>query len=167
MRAAALILPLALLPACGPTYSLPREAPRSIVEAYAFMAPASVRIHPLTRLETDDQGRWRLACHLELLDRADHGIKWLGSVRIELLRPESASSATRELIYDHDLSSPEANARAYDWITRTYVILLAEPPQWALDADRGDAALSLRVIFSFLAPDGSTTSLESTFTLRR
>lgn len=157
----------ALLTACaGPGGGAGETPVRSVAEAYGAMMPATLRIHPLSRLEQDSSGAWRIACHLELLDAAGHGVKWLGSVRVELLRP-NGETGTRQAVYEQDLSAPAANARAFDWVTRTYVVLLADLPAWSTDTAPGDTAAALRAEFSFPGPDGAPVTIQDTHVIRR
>lgn len=168
-------LACAALPACGPLPwsgggRIPDRTPESVAERYDAMCPVALRVHPLTRLELPDDGPVRLALHVELLDRYDEGVRWLGDLHVELLRAGSEgggggeTAGVRELVYDKPLTNPGENNQAWDRVTRTYTIFLADLPEWARSPE---ARVPIRVVFTFIAADGTPRSLEAGGTARR
>lgn len=154
---------------CGRALVYPLDTPTNVAGVYAALAPTGLAIHPLTRIEMDEKGQPRLACHLELTDRSGQGVRWLGRFHVEVLRATglAPTQGTRELVYDMDLTSPDENAKGWDQITRTYVVLLGRLPDWAAQSETGEGKVGLRATFTFLGADGSDAVLETTFTLRR
>lgn len=94
-------------------------------EAWAF-APVRMRLHPLSRIARGQRANDRtVEAHVELLDRWGHGTRGLGTFVFELYRDTlSGDSANRgqEQInrWNLNLTDPDANARAFDRVTRTY-----------------------------------------------
>lgn len=120
-----------LLPGRGTRYPLPSTAP-------AF-APATIRVHPLTHLEPASGDVPRDKClvilHVEFRDEAGDPIKALGSLLVELYRPEGGASPgleTRSISWDLSaLSDVAVNASRFDPATQTYRLpLIAD--RWVL-----------------------------------
>jgi hypothetical protein len=133
---------LASLAACG-LGAKPSAAARSVgsgTHAAAF-EPIELRIHPLTRLRNTDSGR-SVDLYFELLDRFGHGVKSLGTLTVELRatgvggqrEPFQVRTWTVEMV------DPAASSAAFDRVTRTYHVTLADVPT-------GDAGSSVRVRF--------------------
>lgn len=191
-RRGASALVLALAPAlslagCQTRPSIPADAgdvplaPETALAALQAIQPATLRIHPLSRLErgpdpaapasaADDSNpppgaALRIAVHLELLDRFEQGVKGLGRATIILRDARDAGSPAHEpLTYVRDLSDPQANADAFDWVTRCYVIACGGLPEWAVDAAR-KGRLRIDAAFSAVRPSGARDRLEATLTL--
>lgn len=130
------------------------------------MEPTEARVHPLTRLEPGPgAGGERLSVHFELLDQFGQGTKWLGRVEIVLSPRRSGLAAIvggGEQRYVRDLTQPRANADAFDWVTRCYVVPCGDLSDELLAAARrGD--LRIDVTFSALLLDGSRRRLGTTF----
>jgi len=144
---------LAALPGCHSGSDVTREIEGSPgLAAIADLAPQSLRVHPLTRVEGGPDGRPRLACHIELADRFGHSGKWPLELIIEL---EGSGEGSRDSAgfkrFSKDLISADDNAASYDWVTRTYVVLLDELPK--------GAKLSVRASARVPWPDGSVRVL--------
>lgn len=98
--------------------------------------PASMIIHPLTRLDVDASGRLWLYCHVEFKDSWGDNVKSTGALAIELYRatgPRASGLGKQELVWNVDLSDLERNASLYDAATRTYRLPLENPPRWLLE----------------------------------
>jgi hypothetical protein len=146
------------------------------------LAPARLRIHPLTRLTREpvasaESPEWetQLACHLEFKDRFGHNVKALGTLRVELYRPTpgdsgAAVSENQELVWDLDLRDPDANSLLYDdLVTRTYIVYLGGLPDWAARWAAGEARepwVTLRATFTTADCDGRERLLEATYRLQ-
>jgi len=131
--------------------------------AYPF-APASMRIHPLTRLERGDGGRPLLVCHVEVKDAWGDTTKSIGALQVQLYRPgegPDASLERQELRWDVDLSDLTLNARLYDPATRTYRLPLRDLPPWLTINERGGPAqrVRLRVVLTTTGADGAALTL--------
>ncbi len=146
--------------------------------AIAQLEPVKLNIHPLSRLERGPDpeapsasaspalapdAALRVAVHLELLDRFDQGAKWLGRATI-ILRDARGESAHAPLTYVRDLIDPQANADAFDWVTRCYVVACGGLPEWAVEAARR-GRLRIDAAFSVLKADGTRQRIEGTLTL--
>ncbi len=122
-------------------------------DAWAF-APARVRLHPLSRLARGTRPNQRtVEAHVELLDRWGHGTKGLGTFVFELhrdaLEGDGASRGQEQInLWILDLSDPEANARAFDRVTRTYRATLTGV------ADSASRAIGLTLRVTFRTPEG-------------
>ena len=96
-------------------------------------APVRVRIHPLTRIVSTDDGR-EVEVHLELYDYWGHAVKGIGTVLFELYRERTmgggVTGATQEMRWPViDIRDPEENSRPYDPVTRTYLFKLRGLPE--------------------------------------
>ena len=110
-------------------------------------APVQLVVHPLTRVAKDpNTGDERVELHLELRDRWEDSVKWLGSVVIELFceSPPIANATTggeQLKRWRVELANADSNVMAYDRITRTYRLTLVDLPSdkgklgvWKLEA---------------------------------
>lgn len=114
-------------------------------EAESPFAPVQLAIHPLSRVAKDPAtGEQRFELYLELRDRWEDSVKWLGEVVIELFRdtpPVANAGGGSEQVkrWRVDLVDTDANVRAYDRVTRTYRLSLVGVPEqrkqgsWKLD----------------------------------
>lgn len=146
------------------------EAPVKALDAAAMLeavAPRRLSVHALTRLErgAGEAGAWALVAHIELLDAAGHACKWPGVLRVTLeapsmvaedegLRGKGEAGPDRKWVMD--LTSVESNARAFDWVTRTYRARLGPLPAWAERFAAGQLRVTdLRVRAELLTWDAS------------
>lgn len=126
-------------------------------EAWVF-APARVRLHPLTRLESAPRTENRaIEAHVELNDRWGHNTKGLGVFVFELYRDalegNGANPGQEQInLWNLDLTDPEENAQAFDRVTRTYRATLTG----VAEAASRTAGLTLRV--TYRTPDGRQLS---------
>jgi len=147
----------AALHGCGPRFGRiePREgdipADMSFPSAPAVVQgfePARVRIHPLSRFEGAGDTR-RVVVDVELLDAFGSGVKWPGLLRVESAPGDSFEGATSRWL---DLTSPEANAGAFDGISRCYPVRLPAP---------GTGPVSVRVRWMQANAEGSIVTMEA------
>lgn len=119
------------------------EAARTAsIEVACPFAPVALVVHPLTRVVKGPQdAAARLEVYIELRDRFGDEVKGLGDLAVELLEdggPIAGVGQQRQLaLWRFDLNDLEANDRAYDPITRTYRIDLANAPEGAASAPNG------------------------------
>lgn len=130
-----------------------------VLRQFDALKPEKLRVHPLTRLETDDHGQRVLVVHLELVDRYGHAGKWLARVRLEFAAEGNTSLA--KATAEADLSTAEANAKAFDWITRTYVVRIGMLPAWALEKGQEKPASGVvRAAAGYFDAEGTARVLE-------
>jgi hypothetical protein len=145
-------------------------------------APATLRIHPLTQIDTDARAadgtpdpRPRLVVFMELKDRFGDTVKALGTFHAELIRPgEGALPAMEQPVMEWDeasFASPEANSGRFDPATRMYRIQLTGPDwlkTWKSEGKGGPAGwLKLRVVYSTTNTDGDPVVLEDVYVFQR
>lgn len=128
----------------------PAEAPATGLAAFA---PMNVNVHRLTRLVREKEGNTTIQAHVELLDRWGDSVKWPGKLVFELYQDIPggtgvAGGQEQVNVWALDLADPEANAKAYDRVTRTYRATLTDVGL----AQRSRQRLTLRVGFN--PPDG-------------
>ncbi|MHC5024977.1 MAG: hypothetical protein ACYTGG_13920 [Planctomycetota bacterium] len=105
--------------------------------------PREVRIHPLSRLVYDEDGRLvMIEARVEFLDVEGHTTKGNGQLQIDLHDAEGERGRGVILTWDLDLSDAEINRKRYDVVTRTYLCLLELAPEDL------PAAPELRVYFA-------------------
>jgi hypothetical protein len=119
----------------------------------AAFAPATINVHRLTRLVREKEGATTIQAHVELLDRWGDSVKWPGKLVFELYQDTSggtgvAGGPEQINVWALDLTDAEANAKAYDRVTRTYRATLTDVGL----AQRSRQRLTLRVGFN--PPDG-------------
>lgn len=141
-------------------------------------APASMRIHPLTTIERDQNGQAQVVLHVELRDAWGDVIKGMGTLRVQLLRPTGLGGGGPERVeieWELDLGDLDANVRHYDPSTRTYRVLLGNLPAWAAAlAPAGEAEAPSRgvdrfavvVLFTTRQADGRETVMRDRFVVR-
>jgi hypothetical protein len=129
-------------------------------------APATIEVHPLTRMTRDADGNALLLCHLEFRDAWGDTCKSTGSLRVELYRGSPGDAVgVQELRWDVDLTDLERNAAFFDPATRTYRVPLRDAPDWA--TREGDTTrLSVRAALSTFNPKGEPVTLRDEFALR-
>jgi len=144
ITACAVGLALAMASGCGVT---PKpigvsRAPATGAVATAF-EPTELRIHPLTRLREDPGVPGRsVDLYFELIDRWGHGVKGLGVLTVEL-RAVSAGGQRDPFqlrTWTVAMSDPAQSSAAFDRVTRTYHLTLADVPS-------GSSASDLKVRF--------------------
>ncbi|MEX2218190.1 MAG: hypothetical protein WD749_05465 [Phycisphaerales bacterium] len=124
-------------------------------------APASLHIHPLTRVERDAEGKLWIICHVELLDAWGDTAKGIGQLQVRLFRPAPtpAAPARQELNWDVNLSDLKENSSLYDSPTRTYRLPLQNAPQW-VGAENGRPRIRLVAILTTRGPAGQQRTLQ-------
>ncbi len=133
-------------------------------------APATMTIHPLTRIDKDPAGKMWIYCHIEFKDSWGDTVKATGKLDIQLFRPTGGSTSvlgTQELVWKVDLSDLEKNASLYDPATRTYRLPLENPPAWLAQpsADADAPRARLKAVFSTPGARNGTWMLEDEFAL--
>jgi len=97
--------------------------------------PVMLSVHPLTRLTRSADGTGRADVHFELFDRFGHPVKALGDVAVEMnTRPVATVGglAGEQIgLWGADLTRATTNADAYDLVTRTYRLRMADIPTTA------------------------------------
>lgn len=186
----ALLLPIALTGAAATLGSCAgsQRASNPTIDPKWAIPPATIAIHPLTRIGADSAGNPALLLYLEVHDEFGQTIKALGRVRVELYRPgfarpEPQTVSTgdnpispdtvqpRDQAWDVDLTEPNRNARMFDdLVTRTYTFPLGGLPSWLTDWSRGGSAASgptITVSFTFRDADGTERTLRAGYRLSR
>jgi hypothetical protein len=130
----------------------------STIEVACPFAPVALMIHPLTRVVPgQQQAGARLEVYIDLRDRFGDEVKGLGDLAVELLEdggPIAGVGQQRQLaLWRFDLNDLEANDRAYDPITRTYRIDLANAPEGAAGT-RDGAGGRVLIRATLTAPTG-------------
>ncbi len=144
------------------------DLPDSLDPVLAFeFSPSSLRISPLTRLETGTDGKPELAVYFELADKWGHTTKAPGIVQIQLLRLGGVAQglATLEDRWEADLTNPDRNSKMFD-VTGMYRVPLAELPAWLVERTTGareSERARLRVFFRTIGAGGETVDLRDTF----
>lgn len=146
----------------------PQEIREAVVNPFS---PMSIRIHPLTHIDSDAEGEPLIILHVELRDRWGDPVKGAGSLLVELYRPASGPAAgleQQELVWEVDLSDLEQNARLYDPPTRTYRLQLTSLPHWVQPAPTEGATqrIRLRAVLTTTAARGEQLVLDDTYVLR-
>lgn len=132
---------------------------------YPF-APASMEIHPLTRLTQDSSHRPLLIGHVEFKDAWGDTCKVFGNLQVQLYRGTPGEAVgVQELRWDVDLSDLERNAALFDPATRTYRLPLQDVPEWAGAGSEPGGRLRLRAILTSVDAKGRPATLEDEFVL--
>ena len=134
----------------------------------AAFAPASVRLHPLSRWDAL-AAEPTLLCHIELLDDNDDPIKWPAVVEITI-RPVSGPLAaaaqpitsmlgrsSETLRFRFTVIDSESAAKQFDPISRSYLARLAGLPAWA--ARRPAVSVTIRAACPL--PPASSVDLDT------
>ena len=118
---------------------------------YPF-APVSIRVHPLTHLDRDDDGQLVLICHIALLDSWNESVRGLGELHVSFFGPGS-SRPEQNAQWTFDLYEAAVNELLYDPATRTYRLQLGNLPPWVAeletatdDAGRGTIMAELTTV---------------------
>ena len=132
-------------------------------------APATVRIHPLTHVQKDPDGKVWIICHLELKDAWGDTTKGIGQVEVQLYRPSGGPGSgigTQELKWPTDLSDLKNNAALYDPPTRTYRLPLQNAPAWVAGEDGKERPrVRLRVVLATRGPGGEKRVLQGEYVI--
>jgi hypothetical protein len=147
------------------------------VARYPF-APVSLRVHPLTHVDTAEAGKRgqegssEVVLHFELLDKFGDSVKGLGTVTVELYKPGPGMTPgieTQELTWDvPGMDDAEQNTRRFDVATRTYRVPLSAP-RWVLDAvspAHGPGWLKVRVVMTVAGEGGEARYLEDEYVIQ-
>jgi hypothetical protein len=125
-------------------------------------APASLRVHPLTRIDRDESGSLRLVVYVELKDRWGDTAKGVGDLRVEVRRPGlSADAGDEAAAWDVSLWDADRNAAYFDPSTRTYRVLLGSLPAWVAElapADGKRGARTARLLVQLRTPESDRGS---------
>jgi len=131
-------------------------------------APTSLRVHPLTHVELDEDGRPVLVCHVEFADRWGDVVKATGMLRVEVVRVgEDVESAG--VAWEIDLSDLETNVQRFDPVTRTYRLHLGGLGEWARAlVEDGGEPVAARVMATLVGtgPRERQRRLEGRLTIR-
>ena len=92
-------------------------------------APVSIRVHPLTHLDRDEEGQLLLICHIALLDSWSESVRGLGELHVSFFGPGS-SMPEQNAQWTFDLNEIAVNQLLYDPATRTYRLQLGNLPPW-------------------------------------
>lgn len=152
MRFLMLLLVTSILTACtgtggGRVVPMPGDipvgmAPTAATAVVEGFRPVKARVHPLSRIEQDLGGERRLVLQLELTDAAGHSVKWPGIARVEL----DGATVADQRVWWSDLRDAGINSKAFDGITRTYILRIAplttgtEPVRAAVTWTQADAS---------------------------
>jgi hypothetical protein len=153
------------------------ETPQSRAARDPF-APATLRIHPLTHVDTGERSQQaktqgcEVVLHFELLDRYGDSVKGLGSLSVELYKPGPGMTPgieTQELTWDiPGMDDPDQNSRRFDSATRTYRIPLSAP-RWVFDAvspARGPGWVKVRAVLTIPVEGGEPRYLEDEYVIQ-
>jgi len=139
MPAKALALTLAVLAGCNAPFKGSPADPVTPVKS-GVLEPVGLQIHPFTRLARNEgSGDWILDAQVQLIDALDDPTKALGAFRVELYavasEMDAASTGRRAELWRVDLSTLEAQRKAYDRTSRAYALRLmlgGAPPAGAM-----------------------------------
>lgn len=109
-------------------------------------SPKSVRIYPLTRIESDAKGR-RVVCYVEFKDAWGDTTKSTGNLLIALYRPVGGvepGMERQERSWEIDLNDLEKNSLLFDPATRTYRLSLRDLPDWLVPGAPAMLRVSMR-----------------------
>ena len=168
-----LILTLAVLPAaCGVRPRQPMQGEHAAATVITPFAPASIQIHPLTRVDVDSKGRVWIICHLEMRDAWGDTCKGTGKLEVQLYRPAGGRAGgigIQDLSWAIDLSDLDRNASLYDPATRTYRLQLQDPPSWVADSldpkSQSTPSVRLRAVLATHGPKGEDKLLQNEYTI--
>lgn len=96
-------------------------------------APASLRVHPLTRLERDPERGVFLVVHVQLHDRWSDICKGVGVMHLTMFQPTGLGGSGLEsqvARWSVDLWDLDKNAAFFDPATQTYCFRLTGVPEW-------------------------------------
>lgn len=163
-RGLLLTCPALVLASCGfqPKARPGRDVPAGSVRSP--FAPASIKLHPLTRIDRDPEGKPMIVAYLDIRDEWDDPTKAYGTLQVQLYRPAGGPVSgmdEQELTWDPELNNLDANSRLYDPVTHMYRLPLLDAPEWVIPEQGRDAPrLRLRVILNTFGPAGEARQLE-------
>lgn len=146
------------------------------VSASNPFAPASIRIHPLTRTVGGKDSPREVVIHLEMRDAWGDSTKGVGSVMLRFVRqrvssvgsdsvPAPASDGSPR--WDIDLSDLRTNASMFDPATRTYRMQLTGVPSWVGGGEGADGPRGRTLIQATLTQPGNAPVLSAETILER
>ncbi len=130
----------------------PTTAPAPVNSPFS---PRSVRIYPLTRIESDAKGP-RVVCYVEFKDAWGDTTKSTGTLIIALYRPVGGvepGMERQERSWEIDLNDLEKNALLFDPATRTYRLSLRDLPDWLVPGASARLRVSMRAESGVLTDD--------------
>ncbi|MFT3686818.1 MAG: hypothetical protein QM783_18165 [Phycisphaerales bacterium] len=133
----------------------------SPAEVVGGFAPTHVEVYPLSRLEGAGDNR-RAVLHLRLQDAFSHDVKWPGLVRVALAPQREGGAGTDVTeaggkdgaVFHIDLTRPEANAAAFDTISRCYVVRVPA-------GGSGEGAMAVRVRWLLVDASGQMQAMDA------
>lgn len=133
-------------------------------------APVSLRIHPLTHIETGPTGEPTIICHVEFKDRWHQAVKAAGPLEIQLYRPAGGLQADmdrQDVRWPLPLDDLERNADWYDTVTRTYRFQLDLPPGLVPSGSGSkDVVVRLHAVFAARTAEGGEVTLHDDYMMR-
>jgi hypothetical protein len=137
---------LALVAGCDLAPKAPARSAGVGSAAWPF-APERIEVHPLSRLVTIGGQPGRIEAHILMRDRYGDDTKGLGELLLELYSDEGpvtgVGEARQMMVWRFDLANLEANDEAYDNVTRTYRLNLADVPAATAAVGRATLRASL------------------------
>ena len=137
----------------------------------APFSPASLDLHPLTRIDRDADGHPWIIAYIELKDAWGDPTKGIGELQIQLYRQVGGSTsglAEQELNWNASLSDLDFNAKIYDAATRMYRLPLEKAPEWLVakpEAGKDPPRGRLRAVLDTFGPKGEPRRLEDELTI--
>lgn len=130
MRALLVVL-IGLVGGCDIAPKAPARPSSGVQVSWPF-APERIEVHPLSRLVTVGGQSGRIEAHILMRDRFGDDTKGLGELLLELYGDEGPVTGVGEarqlMVWRFDLANLESNDEAYDNVTRTYRLNLADVP---------------------------------------
>jgi hypothetical protein len=139
-------------------------------------APASIRIHPLTRTVGGKDSPLEVVIHLEMRDAWGDSTKGLGSLMLRIVRQRPSSVGTDSMLapaadgstrWDIDLSDLRTNASMFDPATRTYRMQLTGVPAWVGGSEGADVVRGRTLIQATLTQPDNAPVLSAEAILER
>ena len=116
-------------------------------------APASIRVHPISRIKMDrESGTAVVQARIELLDPDGFSTRGLGSLTLLLSgQSENGIMLMSQTEWKCDLNDLKTNRKYYDEVTRTYQVTLDLSPRMGVPWEP-------RLRAMLVTPDGRTLS---------
>ena len=86
--------------------------------------PIQMRLHPLSRLAFEDDGRILVEARLEFFERDDNTTRAFGQVRLEVHDVDGIRTSGGQESWNIDLRDLETNRARFDDVIRTYLFRL-------------------------------------------
>lgn len=140
------------LGACAPGTSGDRFAVDATTAQWPY-APASIRVHPLSRIKIDrETGLEIVQARIEFQDVDGFSTRGLGQLTISLTGPSNGGvMLMSKTEWECNLNDPQLNRQYYDEVTRTYQMTLKLTPQT-------DVPFEPRLRAVLTTPQGETLS---------